>query len=97
MGIIKVPEGTSTTVVYDPVTDGDAPWLWYDFANLAYEEYVTDVIGSTEAAMRRIIVDNKAMRRTRPDEEYQFVATNQTTNGAAAVDIAFGFRTLIGF
>jgi len=27
-GIILVPEGTGSTVLWSPITDGDAPWIW---------------------------------------------------------------------
>jgi len=97
MGIIKVPEGTATTVVYDPQADSDAPWLWYSNFHLGYEEYVTDVIDAPGASSMRVIIDNKAMRRTRPDEEYQFVVTNTTVGGAAAINVAYATRILIGF
>ncbi len=29
-GIILVPEGTGTTVLWSPITDSDAPWIWVD-------------------------------------------------------------------
>ncbi len=96
MGIIKVPDGTGTTVLFDPVTDAAAPWIWYDVMNLGYSEYVTDVIASTEAAQGRMIVDNKAMRRIRPDEEVQIVVTNTTVDQAASVNVSYAIRTLLG-
>ncbi len=43
-GIVLVPEGTGSTVLWSPITDGDAPWIWWDTFMLSYEEYVTDVI-----------------------------------------------------
>ena len=45
-GLILVPEGTGTTVLWSPITDGDAPWVWWDACHLIYDEMVTDVIGS---------------------------------------------------
>ena len=44
VGLIAVPEGTGTTVLWSPTTDGDAPWLWVDYFALGYEEMVTDVV-----------------------------------------------------
>ena len=28
VGLILVPEGTGTTVLWSPISDGDAPWIW---------------------------------------------------------------------
>ncbi len=99
MGIIKVPEGTGTTVVYSPASDANAPWLWYSSALLAYEEKVTDVIDVPGMTAQRFDVDNKAMRRIRPDEELQIVMSNTTLGGGGAgdVNVAYGLRSLIGF
>ncbi len=96
MGIIKVPEGTGTTVLWDPFTDGNAPWIWFEQIPLYYEEYVTDVI-SGDQMQSRSVIDNKAMRKIRPDEELQMVMTNTTQDGAGTVNVQFGIRTLIGF
>ncbi len=96
MGIIKVPEGTGATVLYDPQSDGDAPWVWHYQTFVGYEEAVTDVV-DYGGAVSRIVIDNKAMRRTRPDEEYQFVVTNTTIAGSSAIDVAFATRNLVGF
>ena len=41
-GAILVPEGIGTTVLWSPITDGDAPWVWWDTMHLIYEEYVAD-------------------------------------------------------
>ncbi len=73
VGLILVPEGTATTVLWSPITDGDAPWIWWDSAMLLYEEAVVDVMQSTvmTSSMRRVI-DSKAMRKVR-NTELQFV------------------------
>ncbi len=97
MGIIKVPEGSGTTVQYDPATDANAPWIWYDFALLGYEEMVTDVVDVPGATSFRSVIDNKAMRRIRPDEELQFAITNTTQAGALSVNMRYGVRWLQGF
>ncbi len=46
VGMILVPEGTGTTVLWSPSTDSDAPWLWWDVLPLIYEENVADVVAS---------------------------------------------------
>ncbi len=97
MGIIKVPEGTGSTVLYDPAADGNAPWIWFDTIILGYEEMVTDAIDVPVATGQRLIVDNKAMRRIRPDEELQFVVTNTTIGTALTSNLAYQIRWLQGF
>ena len=94
-GLILVPEGTSTTVLWDPQADGEAPWLWWDFFNIIYEEYVTDVIESVLTASARRVIDSKAMRRV-VNMELQFVATNTTLLGASSVNVTAGIRVLAG-
>ncbi len=97
-GIIKVPEGSSTTAQYDPVSDANAPWLWFSSYFLGYDETVVDVIQSTVAVSSfRETIDNKAMRRIRPDEELQFVVTNTTVGAARSTNIAYSIRWLQGF
>ena len=97
MGIILVPEGSGTTVQYDPVTDGNAPWIWFESRVLAYEEPVIDVIDIPGMSSARIIVDNKAMRRIRPDVEMQFVVVNTTVGGASPINMNYQIRWLQGF
>ncbi len=97
MGAIKVPEGSATTVQYDPASDSNAPWFWYDVAHLGYEEYAADAIDSPVITAARVHVDNKAMRRIRPDEETQIVFSNVTTVGGMPINIAYGIRLLQGF
>ena len=46
IGIIQVPEGTGSTVLWSPITDGDAPWIWWDTLHLLYTEQVPDVVAS---------------------------------------------------
>ena len=96
-GIIKVPEGSGTTVRYSPVTDANAPWVWWWGTTLYYTEYVVDVIGSQLGAVSRAVIDNKAMRKIRPDEELQFVIENVTIDGAGTVNVAYNIRWLQGF
>ncbi len=97
MGIILVPEGTGTTVLWDPLNDGDAPWIWWDAFNLIYQEYVTDVIATNNVADRSRVIDSKAMRKVR-NTELQFVAVNSTLSGmsAATVEVAGLVRVLAG-
>ncbi len=76
LGLILVPEGTGTTVLWSPLSDEDAPWLWYSSFFLGYEEVVADVIDIPGITSYREVVDSKAMRVVRPDVEVQLVAEN---------------------
>ncbi len=95
-GIVVVPQGTAASVLWDPNADSNAPWLWYTTFLLGYEEMVTDVIDVPVISAKRVEIDNKAMRRVRPDEEIQLVVTNNTIAGAGAVNIVMSARVLFG-
>jgi len=85
VGMILVPEGTGTTVLWSPVTDGDAPWIWVEQFSIGYEEYVTDVIDSPGISSFRAVIDNKAMRVSR-NQELQIVWENVTVGGAVSIN-----------
>ncbi len=93
-GIVVVPEGQGTTVIWDPVTDDLAPWLLWGTAFLGYEEMVTDVIDVPGITSFRHMIDNKAMRRLKADTELQFVMTNTTVFTAKSVNLAYSLRFL---
>ncbi len=97
MGVILVPEGTGTTVLWSPITDGDAPWIWWETFNLIYEELVIDVVGNPIGSAARRVVDSKAMRKVR-NMEFQIVVENATLTGfgAAGAMWAFSARFLSG-
>ena len=78
-GIIQVPEGTSTTVLWLSFTDSDAPWIWWDAMHLLYNEYVASVIQSVMTSSGRRVIDSKAMRKLR-NTELQFVVENTTAD-----------------
>ena len=94
-GLILVPEGTGTTVLWSPFTDDDAPWIWWDHFGLIYNEMVTDVISIQNTLSRARVVDSKAMRKIR-NTELQFVVENTTINVGAGVDVTMGARVLAG-
>jgi len=96
-GLIVVPEGSGSTVQYNPVADDNADWFGYGQASLAYEEMVTDVIAVQEMLAIRFPVDIKAMRRLGPAEEVQFVMENTTQTSAVAINALGAFRFLLGF
>ncbi len=95
IGFIQVPEGSGATVTWSPITDGDAPWIWVDYALLGYEEMVTDVVDVPGITSVRRVIDNKAMRILR-NTEIQCVVENATVQGASAVNVALNVRSLTG-
>ncbi len=94
-GIIQVPEGTSTTVLWSPLTDQDAPWIWWDGFTLAYEESVTDVIADQQMMSGRRVIDSKAMRKIR-NTELQVVWENITIGTGMDVNSSLLGRILSG-
>ena len=95
VGFILVPEGSGATVTWSPITDGDAPWIWVDYAMIGYEEMVTDVVDVPMLSGVRRIIDSKAMRITR-NQEVQMVVENVTVGNAAAVNVFGQLRLLAG-
>ncbi len=96
VGLQLVPAGTGTTVLTDPFGESAASWFYHQEFVLGYEEYVTDVIDAPILTCFRGIVDSKAMRILRPEEEVQSVITNTTLSGAASVNVHMAGRFLFG-
>jgi len=94
VGLILVPEGTSTTVLWSPLSDPDAPWIYYSSMFLAHEESVVDVLESGSPFYREII-DDKAMRIIR-NQEVQVVTENVTVGGGTAINMGISGRILSG-
>ena len=93
VGMVLVPEGTGTTVLWSPQTDGDAPWFWYESFTLFYEEAVTDVVAYPGGGTFRSVMDSKAMRKMR-NQEVQMVVENTTFGIAGEVNLAISGRFL---
>ena len=94
-GLIIAQGGQSGTVLSAPLDDGDAPWFYYDVFHLGYEEMVTDGIDIPGITSHRSVIDSKAMRIIRPDQEIQFVVQNTTVLGALTVNVNVAARFLI--
>ena len=96
-GLVLVPEGTGTTVLWSPISDGDAPWIWWDVMSVMYTEQVTDVTFSSQTSSGRRVMDSKAMRKVR-NRELQLVLENATIPGMAAttVNVSMAARVLSG-
>ena len=95
LGLILVPEGTGTTVLWSPFTDADAPWIWWDAAQLMYEEAVVNAVASQNTLSRARVIDSKAMRKVR-NQELQFVVENQTIQSASSINVFMEARVLSG-
>ena len=93
-GIILVEDGAGTGSRWTPVDDATAPWLLYGTALLGYEEMVTDVVDVPGLTSFRYVIDSKAMRIVRPDQEMQFVCENTTVFTARAINVAYSLRWL---
>jgi len=95
VGMILVPEGTGTTVLWSPITDDDAPWFWYDRFVVGYEEMVTDVVDVPGITSYRSVIDSKAMRIVR-NQEVQLVVEQATLGTAEAINTTVSGRFLTG-
>ncbi len=97
VGIIKAQGGQAATVLSQPISDAQAPWIWVSYFSLGYEEMVTDVIDVPGITSYRERIDSKAMRRMKPDQELQIVAQSTTLAGSGVVaNIGFTTRLLFG-
>ncbi len=95
VGMVLVPEGTGTTVLWSPLVDGDAPFFWYETFYIGYEEGVTDVIDVPALSSFSAVVDSKAMRINR-QHEVQMVAEQITVGSALSINIVLTTRILSG-
>jgi len=95
VGFCLVPEGTGTTVLWSPITDGDAPFFWVDYFMIGHEQIVADVVDVPGITSARRVIDSKAMRKSR-NTEVQFVVENATVLGALNVNVAGQVRMLAG-
>ncbi len=96
VGMWIVPEGTATTVLADPFSDGNADWFYYSSFLIAYEETVVDVLAVPAISGYREIIDVKAMRIGDSDTEIQAVVTNTTISGAMNINLHMAGRFLLG-
>ncbi len=94
-GLILVPEGTGSTVLWSPQTDADAPWFWFERFFLGYDEGVVDTIACDGICSFRSVVDSKAMRIIK-NMEIQFVVEQSTTGLASDINTVLGGRFLAG-
>ena len=96
LGALVVQAGSGTTVIQSPLTDSEAPWLFYERFVLGYEEAVTDVIDVPGISSFRKTIDSKAMRILREGREVQLVIEQVSLQNTDDVNLSFGFRMLLG-
>jgi len=87
--LIQQPGVTPTST---PLADGEAPFFWYETGTLATETAVGNVGGGTE--MARIVVDSKAMRILRPNQEVVFIYEVADIAGAPVSNASVNTRLL---
>ncbi len=76
-----------------PIADGEAPFFWYETGTLAAETAVGNVGAPSE--MARIVVDSKAMRILRPNQEVEFIYEVVDVVGAPISNASINARFLL--
>ncbi len=95
VGCAFLIQQSGATPTSHPLTDADAPYFWYTRFVLGYEEMVADVVGSPWLSAYREVIDSKALRVLRPDQEIAFVFEQQTIGNAASIDLTASARFLL--
>ncbi len=96
IGALVVQAGLGTNHQTRPISEPEAPWLFYQKWALGYEEMVTDVVDVPGITSFRKTVDSKAMRILREGREVQLVLEIVTIGSASSVNVNFDFRMLLG-
>ncbi len=79
--------------VPSPGSDSEAPWLWHDHLSMSSGAEAAVV---TDAYFDRIQIDNKAMRRLKPNENIAFMAeVCATADMGGSLDLMYGLRVLV--
>ena len=97
LGLIVVSTDAATvgtTSVPGPISDPDASWAWHQFVPL--QSGFSSENGSDLAAIERIELDSKAMRKFKPNMSLVFVAQLSGGSAFAGVNLNGGFRVLLG-
>ena len=91
VGLLLQQAGATATSL--PLADDEAPFIWYARHVLTTRAAaVSDALG---ARVVRTVIDNKAMRVIRPDQELVVIANNLTIAGALQVDVHVSMRFLL--
>ncbi len=79
-----------------PLTDGEAPFFWFEVFHLGYEEMVTDVIDVPGVTSYRAKIDSKAMRILKAEQEVVCIVEQATIGTGMTINVAVAARFLIG-
>ena len=88
VGLIIAPTEAFTVGVSalpTPLTDMEAPWIWHEVLTLGPAVSATDDGGDLSRNVQ-FVIDNKAMRKFRTDEELGFVVEGEIIAGSPTVD-----------
>ncbi len=89
-GLLLITSGGTSASL--PIDDPDAPWIWYDTVVLSRN------VETASGALTRshtIVVDNKAMRIIRGDQDLVFVVQSVDVAGAPTIGFNFAARMLM--
>jgi len=91
-GIMFVGKGVTATVT--PLTEGSASWIWYERFHLFAEVATLGGGQMAGSSLFRSVIDGKAMRKRRPDEDLLFVIETSNVSGAAPIAAQIAGRAL---
>ncbi len=91
VGFLIIQSGGSATST--PIADGDAPYFWVEYFTLSSETGTPDDQLGTQN--HRLVIDSKAMRVLRPDQEVTCVVEISRIVGTPVVDLSVVSRFLI--
>jgi len=94
VGIGLLLQQTGAVATSLPLTDPNAPWIWYDQVAL----YTAEGTNADQGFLTsyRGVIDSKAMRRMKPDQSLIFVLETSNIVGAPTVDGYANARFLFG-
>ncbi len=98
MGLIMASDAQVTagvTAFPSPISVLEADWLWHQFCTLQAQSATQDESLGSQTA--RYVIDSKAMRKFRPNQQLVFVADGNNLSGTGVADVVVAMRCLIKF
>ncbi len=92
IGMLVVQAGSTATSL--PLTDGEAPFFYYDAFAIGYEEMVIDVVDVPGITSYRKEIDVKAMRVIRPDQDIVLIVEQASILSAQSINVNVTARFL---
>ena len=90
VGIKVIEVDLAGSILSTPFSDAEDDWLWWDTTFVGLEVSGNDAVSRTS----RKIVDNKAMRRMKPDQVLAMVVESTTISVGSVVNTLFNGRAL---